>query len=290
MSAEEFEGLPGVAVSLLKGGVGKSTISLNIADRLAARGHETVLIDLDKDGHMTTQLGYDDAYDREANLGDALIDGEDPRDLLIETEFGVHLLPSSNDLENVETRLKDERFADVKLRRNVVEPLIDNGYDYVVIDAAGGRGKLSDNALIAVQRVIIPLIPRAGSINGLNKMIGRQIAPIRENLGLDILAVTPNMIRETMNQHNEHRTLIENLNREFGSFVPEYARIDSDTFDALDDPDRSVDEIPKPGIRERTAISRAFKQGLPVSEFDEDCDQIENFDHLADLVEEHSHA
>jgi len=39
----------------------------------------------------------------------------DPEDLLIETDFGVHLLPSSNELENVETRLKDERFADVKL-------------------------------------------------------------------------------------------------------------------------------------------------------------------------------
>jgi len=60
------------------------------------------------------------------------IDGEDPEDLLIETDFGVHLLPSSNELENVETRLKDERFADVKLRRNVVDPLIQNGYDYVI--------------------------------------------------------------------------------------------------------------------------------------------------------------
>jgi len=214
---------------------------------------------------MTTQLGYDDAYDRDANLGDALIDGEDPEDLLIETDFGVHLLPSSNELENVETRLKDERFADVKLRRNVVDPLIQNGYDYVIIDAAGGRGNSLIMPFIAVQRVIIPLIPRAGSINGLNKMIERQISPIRQNIGLDILAVTPNMIRETMGQHNEHRTLVENLNREFGSFVPEYARVDPEIFDALDDLGRTIDNIPKPGIRERTAISRAFKQGMPVS-------------------------
>jgi len=40
------------------------------------------------------------------------------------------------------------------------------------------------------------------------------------------------MIRETMGQHNEHRTLVENLNREFGSFVPEYARVDPEVFDA----------------------------------------------------------
>jgi len=154
---------------------------------------------------MTTQLGYDDAYDRDANLGDALIDGEDPEDLLIETDFGVHLLPSSNELENVETRLKDERFADVKLteRRRPAHSKRIRLRDKLMPQAAG---KLSDNALIAVQRVIIPLIPRAGSINGLNKMIERQISPIRQNIGLDILAVTPNMIRETMGQHNEHRT------------------------------------------------------------------------------------
>jgi len=96
-------------------------------------------------------------------------------------------------------------------------------------------------------------------------MIERQISPIRQNIGLDILAVTPNMIRETMGQHNEHRTLVENLNREFGSFVPEYARVDPEIFDALDDLGRTIDNIPKPGIRERTAISRAFKQGMPVS-------------------------
>jgi len=60
-----------------------------------------------------------------------------------------------NELENVETRLKDERFADVKLRRNVVDPLIQNGYDYVIIDAAGGRG----NSLI------MPLSPSSASLS-----------------------------------------------------------------------------------------------------------------------------
>jgi len=78
-----------------------------------------------------------------------------PKTCFIETDFGVHLLPSSNELENVETRLKDERFADVKLRRNVVDPLIQNGYDYVIIDAAGGRG----NSLI------MPLSPSSASLS-----------------------------------------------------------------------------------------------------------------------------
>jgi len=70
---------------------------------------------------MTTQLGYDDAYDRDANLGDALIDGEDPEDLLIETDFGVHLLPSSNELEKrrdeAEGRTVRRREASTERRR-----------------------------------------------------------------------------------------------------------------------------------------------------------------------------
>jgi chromosome partitioning protein len=121
-------------------------------------------------------------------------------------------------------------------------------------------------------------------------MINRQISPIRESLDLDILAVTPNMIQESMQNHNEHRTLVENLNREFKPFLPEYAQVDTEIFDALDDPSQSVDHIPKPGIRKRTAISRAFKQGQPVSAYDEECDQISNFDHLAELVEARSNA
>lgn len=288
MAVSEFNGLPGTAVSLLKGGVGKSTIALNVADRLAHRGSNVVLLDLDTDGHMTSQLGFEEEYDRDENLGDAMIDEQDPQKLLLDTDFGFELLPANDDLENVETRLKDERFSDVKLRRNVVEPLIETKYDYIIIDAAGGRGKLSDNALIAMQKVIVPLIPGAGSINGLNKMVNRQIMPIRDDIGLDILAITPNLIERSMKDRNEHRILVENLNKEFSSFVPEYARISEETFVTLNDPEQRINDIPKPGIRKRSTISKAFKRGMPVSHYDKTCDQIASFDHLANLVEEHS--
>lgn len=285
-------GFPGVAVSLLKGGVGKSVTSLNVAHRLASRGNDVVLVDLDQDGHMTSQLGYADEFDRELDLGHALIDGNDPTDLLLDTAFGVELLPSNDNLENVQTQLKDERFADVKFRQEVAKPLVeDHGYDYIIVDVAGGRGKLSDNALIAMQKLIVPLAPEAGNINGLKKMMKRQIIPIREQIGLDIVAITPNKIRSSMLQHNAHRELVESLNRsdQFNDHLPEYAKVEEMTWDALDDGSHSTD-IPKPGIRKRAAINKAFRKGLPVAEFDEDCDQIAAFDELADRVEEASNA
>lgn len=284
----EMERLPGATVNLLKGGVGKSTVALNVAERLADRGHDVVLVDLDDDGHMTMQLGYQEAYDRDADLGGPLLDDADPADLLVDTEFGFEFLPSNDDLETVEDRLKSAQWSDIRFRQNVVEPLVEDGYDFVIVDAPGGRGKLSDNALIALQRVLIPLIPGAGSINGLGTTLSRQILPIREQIDLDVLAITPNRLTETLNQRNEDRVLVEHINREFPEYTPDYARIPEETFDAMDRNELSAGELPKPGIRKRASISKAFKRGQPVAAYDPDCDQLPHFDHLADLVEEAS--
>lgn len=281
----EIESYPGVTVSLLKGGVGKSTIALNVADRLAKHGNDVALIDLDLDGHMTTQLGYYDAFNATDNLGDILMGDLAPVDIMVDTGFGVDLIPSNQDMEAVQARVKEAQWADIMLYGNVMEPLVkDYGYDYVVIDNPGSRGKLSDNGLIATQSVIIPVIPKAGSINGLKKMMERQINKIRQQVDLDILAITPNMISDTMSQKKPGRRLVEQLNRNFSAFVPPYARIDETVFDALNNNELHGGDIPKPGIRKRNAIDDAFKDGKPLSEYDPNCDQIDVFDQLAALV------
>lgn len=287
MSAE-IQGYPGAVVSLLKGGVTKSSLALNVGERLAARGNDVVLIDLDEDGHLTSLLGEEEALHPDEHIGDAMFSELDPEKLLIEMDFGIHLLPSTIELEEVNDKIKNQSFGVNRLRKNVVGPLADRGYDYFLIDPPGGRGLLHDSGFVAVQRALIPLIPRTGSINGLENLFQRTISPLRQEIPIDIVAITPNMMNDSIARESAEQMLARQLNtrEQFRQYLPEYARIDSEVFEIIDKRGGRLTEIPKPGIRYRKAIDDAFRQGLPVAAYDSDCDQIANFDELADLVEE----
>lgn len=301
-----LEGFPGAVVSLFKGGVTKTSTSLNVAHQLSEQGHEVAIIDLDKDGHLTTLLGYERELGNGADIGDAIFEETDPADLLTETEFGLYLLPATEDLETVEGKMKDQSFGVKLIRSEVVEPLVSGDIDYVFIDPPGGRGMLHDAALVAVQRVIVPLIPSAGSVSGLENLLRRSLVPLRNEVPLDIVAITPNMMRESIAQESGEQMLARELNTngEFGAtaqdltydgfdhYLPEYARVEPAFFEAVADGGRSVTgeypDIPKPGIRYRKAINDATRHGLPVSEWKPSCDQVAAFDALADRVAEAS--
>lgn len=277
-----------VSVSILKGGVGKSTIAVNLADRIAARDNDVLFIDLDPNGHASMGLGFEDVYQRGTpNVGDVVLDDgdADPEDVIHSTEFGFDVLPSSHELERVEDRLRNAMFSDVRLRRDLVEPLLSaDEYDFVVTDSPAYRGKLADNALVATQNLLIPLTPGNESLAGFERTFERQIEPIREQIGLDILAVVPNRLSSRIDQQNGDRALIEDLNRNFGEYVPDFARIDPAEFDRIDAGE--TDGLPKPGIRDRGAFTKAFGEGCPLAHYDPSNDQIEHFDTLATMVEE----
>ncbi|PSQ15290.1 ParA family protein [Halobacteriales archaeon QS_8_69_26] len=274
-----------VSVSILKGGVGKSTISVNLADRLAARGHDVLFIDLDPNGHASYGLGYESAYKGDLSIGDILLNGDDVTfgDVIYPTDFGFDVLPSSGSLEMVESKLKNVSFGDVRLRQRLVEPLLGDEYEYIVIDSPAYRGKLSDNGLVATQNMILPLTPERESLAGFKRTMERQIQPIREQIGLNILAITPNRLGSRIDQRTMDRKLVEDLNRNFPEHVPEYARITPEEFEKIDDGE--IVPLPKPGIRNRSAVSEAFSEGKPLGQYAPENDQVECFDELARIVE-----
>lgn len=273
-----------VSVSILKGGVGKSTIAVNLVDRLAAQGNDVLFIDLDPNGHASIGLGFKKEYQSGADIGDVLLDNTNatPSDIIYSTEFGFDVLPSSNDLEMVEDQLRSASFADIRLRQNIVEPLLGDTYDYIITDSPAYRGKLSDNALIATQNLLLPLTPGHEALAGFERTMERQIAPIRQQIGLDILALVPNRLSQAIHIQTDDRILLEQLNREFPEYVPQFARITEEQFAELDDGESLGF---KPGIRDRNAFTKAFGEGKPLAHYAPECDQIDCLDELARVIE-----
>lgn len=273
-----------VSVSLLKGGVGKSTIAINLSERLAAKDHNVLFIDLDPNGHASVGLGFKDVYQEGDDIGDVILDDgdADPSDVILETGFGFDILPSTKRLETVENMLRSSSFPDVRVRQNIVEPLLGDEYDYIVTDSPAYRGKLADNALVATQNLMVPLTPGSESLAGFERTAERQLSPLREQIGLDILAIVPNRLSNRIDQRNDDRELVQSLNEDFTQYVPEFARITEDEFEQIDN--GQMRPLPKPGIRERNAVSKSFSEKKPLAHYDPDNDQINHFNTLAEIV------
>lgn len=263
-----------VSVALQKGGVGKTTIAINLAERLAASGHEVLLVDLDQQGNATEGVGLTDAYEGPGHLGHVL-DDDDPttasdviRPAGGDTAFDV--LPGHKDLDTVADTIRNTRFAELWVRRKVVEPLAKTRYDYVVIDSPPNLGPLSDASLIATQNVIVPLQMSEPSVSGFERMYKQQIVPIDREVGIDITAIVPN----NLSGDNEERRIITDLeDSEFGAYLPSFGR------------STQFETSPGPGIRERIAFKRAWREGVPLATYDPDNDMLDRLDELAAIVE-----
>lgn len=275
-----------VSVAMLKGGVGKSTIGINLARELAEHNPgDVLLVDLDPNGHTTVNLGFDDAYRGDVNLGDVILDGGDatPEDLIRPTEYGIDLLPSSDSLENVEGELESAVQGDARVRKNVVEPFLGEEYEYIILDSPAYPGMLNNNSLVASQNLVIPVPPGAESVGGFRRTKERLIDPLREFMDVDVLALVPNMLGSRLDQRTQDRVLLERLNSEpsLAKRLPPFARISESEFEAIDDGEI---QAPVPGIRNRDAFSNGLEAHQPLRDYDPENDQLRHLQTLAQIV------
>ncbi|TVQ87296.1 MAG: ParA family protein [Deltaproteobacteria bacterium] len=172
-----------LAISNQKGGVGKTTTSINLAAALAAVGQRVLLVDLDPQGNATSGLGLD--REQPGGVYPLLLDAVDLHDQVRTTSLpGLDVLPATSALVGAEVELVEEQGRERRLRR-ALDPAR-AAYDWVLIDCPPSLGLLTLNALVAADRVLIPLQAEYYAMEGLSQLL-RTIAAVRKGLNPDLV-------------------------------------------------------------------------------------------------------
>ncbi|MBJ8348230.1 ParA family protein [Antrihabitans sp. YC2-6] len=175
-----------------KGGVGKTTSTINLGASLAEFGRRVLLVDLDPQGALSAGLGVAH-HDLELTVHNLLVDrGVSIDDILMRTRVdNLDLLPSNIDLSAAEIQLVNEVGREQTLGR-ALHPVLDR-YDYVLIDCQPSLGLLTINALACAEGVIIPMECEYFSLRGLallNDTVEKVHDRLNERLHLEGIVVT----------------------------------------------------------------------------------------------------
>lgn len=250
-----------IAVSNQKGGVGKTTIAINVSAALTRLGRDVLLIDLDPQGHATEGVGLAESYEDQ---------GESLRDLLLETkaeeqrrilstivkggeEFDV--VPSNVDMHTVDKDLTGKPKALERLN-NALQRV---PYDYVIMDSPPSLNHLTDNAVLASDGLIVPVQAEQTSFRAL-ELLRDQLDTFRDlyDREIPVLALVANLVMPD----GTAREMMDTFREVFGSRMPVFE------------------------IRKRVALKRAWKEGVSIFKHKEDSDMEAVFMEIAETIEE----
>lgn len=157
-----------------KGGVGKTTTTLNLGYALANQGKKVLLIDLDPQGSLSISLGLDNNDEMENTIANMMALSIEDKPLLEKENYIVHigkmdLIPCNIELSAIEVSLVNAMSRETILKYIIQE--YQNDYEYIIIDCSPSLGMLTINALAACNSVIIPVTPEYLSAKGLELLL-----------------------------------------------------------------------------------------------------------------------
>lgn len=208
-----------IAITNQKGGVGKTTTSVNLGVGLAKSGKRVLLVDADQQGSLTVSLGVKNPDELEVSLSSlmqSVIDDEPlSGNAIISHSEGVDLLPSSIELSGMETGLFNVMSREYVFR-NVIEDMKAN-YDYILIGCMPSLGMMSINALVAADSVIIPSQPSFLSTKGLNLLL-RSVSKIQRQIN-PRLKIDGILLTMVDNRTNNAKAIISSLRSSVGENI-----------------------------------------------------------------------
>ena len=171
-----------IAVANQKGGVGKTTTSVNLSAAFAEMGKKVLLIDCDPQGNATSGLGIE-KDGLELSIYDALIIDTPMAEIILQTQFGLDMVPSVMDLAGAEVELVNLDDKQYRLKKAV--ELIKDKYDYILIDCPPSLGHVTLNALTAADSVLLPLQCEFYALEGLSQLLST-VQLVQEQLNGDL--------------------------------------------------------------------------------------------------------
>ncbi len=203
-----------IAVTNIKGGIGKTTTVVNVGAGMALMGARVLLVDVDAQGNLAMALGVTPRR----TMYDVLVDHTSPTDCIVTARPNLDLLPANETLlsaQPVVARRSDwSRVLD-----QIIAPL-KRQYDFIFVDAPGSLTVLSVNALVAASEVIVPTTAEPLSLRGLT-LLFKQIARI--TVGSNVVRmIVPTMFNPRLRQSV---TLLEQLRSAYGKLVADPIRM-----------------------------------------------------------------